>query len=122
MLRLVKPEPTTDDDKRRTGDKFDDDEHPERTVVLWQRPHTDRIKPPVGHQNRSLLTHDPEAIRNANVPIGTPSHARRASRRPTVNTITRANSSTEPSSVCRIHGRPVSASTRGRTPPNATHR
>ena len=44
MLRLVKPEPTTDDDKRRNGDKFDDDEHPERTVVLWQRPHTDRIK------------------------------------------------------------------------------
>ena len=34
MLRLVKPEPTTDDDERSDGDKFDDDEHPERTVVL----------------------------------------------------------------------------------------
>ena len=43
MLRLVKPEPTADDDKRRDGGKFDDDEHPERTVVLRQRPHADRI-------------------------------------------------------------------------------
>ena len=43
MLRLVKPEPTTDDDERSDGGKFDDDEHPERTVVLRQRPHADRI-------------------------------------------------------------------------------
>ena len=121
MLRLVKPEPTADDDKRRDGGKFDDDEHPERTVDSGNGPTPIASTPPTGHQNRSLLTHDPEAIRNANVPIGTPSHARRASRRPTVNTITRANSSTDQQRV-QDPRTPVSASASGRTPPNATHR